>query len=79
MLSFWFPLRNGVACAGGEVVAVELRNVACADFFRADGFALKLVGAVSESFFVHLLDHVEDAAVFFGLALREVIEVRCLS
>ena len=46
-----------------------------ADFLRADGFALELVGAVSEAFCVHLTDHGEGALVFLDLSLGEVVEV----
>ncbi len=46
-----------------------------ADFFGADGFALELVGAVAEAFCVHLSDHAEDALVFLGLSLWEVVEM----
>lgn len=45
------------------------------NFLGANGLALELVGAVSEAFFVHLAHHSEDALVFLGLTLGEVVEV----
>ena len=68
-------LRSRFACAGGEVVAVELGDVVCTDFFRADCFTLEVVGAVSEAFGVHLIDHGDGALVFLDLALGKVVEV----
>ena len=46
------------------------------DFFGAGGFAFADVGAIGETFDVHLLDHGEGAAVAFDLALRQMAEMR---
>ena len=46
-----------------------------ADFLRAGGFALVLVGAVAEALGVHLADHRQHALVALRLALRQVPEV----
>jgi L-alanine-DL-glutamate epimerase-like enolase superfamily enzyme len=58
-----------------RVIAVEAGDVIDADFLRAGGFALVLVGAVAESFGIHLADHGEHSLVAFRLALRQVAEV----
>ena len=63
--------------AGGEVVAVEFRDVLDADFLRADCFALVLIGAVSESLGIHLAHHGEGALVLLDQSLGKVIEVGC--
>ena len=62
---------------GSEVVAIEFRDVLDADFLRADCFALVLIGAVSESFGIHLAHHGEGALVLLDQSLGKVIEVRC--
>src|ERR1019366_5822211 len=54
-----------------SVVAVHLGDEAEADFLRTHRLAGTGNGAVAETFLVHLLHHVEHAAVLFGFALRE--------
>jgi hypothetical protein len=68
-------VAEGVFDGGDGVVAVELGDPADADLLRAGGFALVLVGAVAEAFFVHLADHAERAAILLRLALRQNIEL----
>src|ERR1035437_7826733 len=72
----WFPRSAELFLDEGDaVVAVHAGDVFHADFLRAGGFALVLVGAIAESFGVHLSDHGEHAFVAFRLALREQGEV----
>ena len=56
-------------------IAVEIADVFLADGFRTDGGALVLVGAVAESFLVHLADHGQRPTVGFWFALWEEIEM----
>ena len=55
---------------GHPVVAVHPGNEAEADFLGADRFAGAGDAAIAEAFLVHLPDHVEDAAVLFGIAMQ---------
>jgi pyruvate/2-oxoglutarate dehydrogenase complex dihydrolipoamide acyltransferase (E2) component len=48
---------EGFLGRGEGVVAIQFGDPANADFFRAGGLALILIGAVAEAFFVHLADH----------------------
>ncbi len=61
---------------GFDVVAVGEGDYFELDLFRAGGFAFADIGAVGETFGVHLLDHGEGTAIAFYLALRQVTEVR---
>jgi len=45
------------------------------DFFGAFGFAGADVGAVTEAFELHSIDHITGADISFGLAVREEAEV----
>ena len=60
---------------GFDVIAVGAGDDFELDFFGAGGFAFADVGAVGETFDVHLLDHGESAAVAFHLALRQVAKM----
>ena len=67
--------HEGFLGRGEGVVAIQFGDPANADFFRAGGLALVLVGAVAKAFFVHLTNHTEGAAVFFRLALGKGVEL----
>ena len=68
-------LLHRVANDGGGIVPIQLRDDIGTDLFRADGFTLILVGAISEAFRIHLVNHREDALVLLRLSLGKAIEV----
>lgn len=63
---------------GFDVVVVGAGDDFEFDLFGAGGFAFTDVGAVGKTLDVHLLDHRESTALTFGLALREMAEMRDL-
>ena len=66
---------GGFSQGGGVVVTVHGSDEGGGDVGWADGFTFVVVGAVAEAFGVHLPDHAQDAAMFFGFALGEEVEV----
>ena len=58
-----------------RVIPVEAGDVLDADFLRARGLALVLIGAVAKAFGIHLADHRKHALVTLRLALRQVSKV----
>src|SRR5687768_542614 len=67
-LLFWLQNRP-------PVIAIHARDEFEADFLGAHGFAGARDGAIAKTFRVHLADHVEGAALAFGLALRKQTKV----
>src|SRR5689334_12623761 len=58
------------------VITIELGDEVQADFLRANRFARPRDRATAKAFGVHLAHHIQGAAVLFGLALREQVQVR---
>src|SRR5438094_2352904 len=61
-----------------DVVCVGLCDDFQPDLFRASRFAFANVGAIGESFAIHLPHHGQSATVPFRLPLREMCQVRNL-
>ena len=55
-----------------QVVTVHLADEVRRNLYRASCLALVVVGAGTEAFGVHLLDHGQSALHALGLALRQV-------
>ena len=60
---------------GAEVLALHLGDEVDGDILGAGGLAFADVGAVAESFFVHLGNHALDAAGALGVSLRQQREL----
>src|SRR6185312_2502897 len=63
---------------GLQVIPVHPGDEINRDSLRADGLALGVVGAGSEAFLLHGLDHREGTVVALGLPLGEHVEVEDL-